>query len=109
MLEPRRIQKVGYSTLSVSIPMSWAKKANVKKGDIVFLSEEGDGALRITPGPTKTEDLNVYVVNADQCVLCLKNIEDKECSPYCSWDCAEKRYQMNINKLVDDSTFKEKI
>jgi phosphate uptake regulator len=46
-MEPRRIQKVGYSTLSVSIPMNWAKKMNVKKGDIVFLNEETDGALRI--------------------------------------------------------------
>jgi phosphate uptake regulator len=66
-MEPRRIQKVGYSTLSVSIPMNWAKKMNVKKGDIVFLSEENDGALRIAPEPSKAEDTSVYVVNVDEC------------------------------------------
>ncbi|MDP2900128.1 MAG: PhoU domain-containing protein [Candidatus Bathyarchaeota archaeon] len=66
-MEPRRIQKVGYSTLSVSIPMNWAKKMNVKKGDIVFLSEENDGALRIAPEPSKAEDTSVYVVNVDKC------------------------------------------
>ena len=66
-MEPRRIQKVGYSTLSVSIPMNWAKKMNVKKGDIVFLSEENDGALRIAPEPSKTEDTSIYVVNVDEC------------------------------------------
>jgi len=66
-MEPRRIQKVGYSTLSVSIPMNWAKKMNVKKGDIVFLNEENDGALRIAPEPAKTEDTSVYVVNVDEC------------------------------------------
>ncbi len=66
-MEPRRIQKVGYSTLSVSIPMNWAKKMNVKKGDIVFLSEENDGALRIAPEPSKAEDTSIYVVNVDEC------------------------------------------
>jgi phosphate uptake regulator len=66
-LEPRKIQKVGYSTLSVSIPMNWAKKMGIAKGDIVFISEENDGALRITPEPTKTEDSKIYVVNVDNC------------------------------------------
>ena len=67
IMEPRKIQKVGYSTLSVSLPMNWAKKAGIKKGDVVFLSEENDGALRITPEPTKTEDQSIYVVNVDNC------------------------------------------
>jgi phosphate uptake regulator len=66
-MEPRKIQKVGYSTLSVSIPMQWAKKTGVKKGDIVFISEENDGALRITPEPSKTEDNNIHVVHVDMC------------------------------------------
>ncbi|HUV35212.1 MAG TPA: phosphate uptake regulator PhoU [Candidatus Desulfaltia sp.] len=66
-MEPRKIQKVGYSTLSVSIPMNWAKKMGIAKGDIVFISEENDGALRITPEPTKTEDSSIYVVNVDKC------------------------------------------
>jgi phosphate uptake regulator len=66
-MEPRKVQKVGYSTLSVSIPMQWAKKTGVKKGDIVFISEENDGALRITPEPNKTEDANIHVVHVDMC------------------------------------------
>ncbi len=66
-VEPRKVQKVGYSTLSVSIPMNWAKKTGVKKGDIVFISEENDGALRITPEPNKTEDSNIHVVHVDMC------------------------------------------
>jgi phosphate uptake regulator len=67
ILEPRKIQKVGYSTLSVSLPMNWAKKTGVKKGDIIFISEENDGALRITPEPSKTDDSSIYVVNVDNC------------------------------------------
>jgi len=66
-MEPRKIQKVGYSTLSVSIPMNWAKKMGVNKGDVVFISEENDGALRITPEPTKAEESSIYVVNVDNC------------------------------------------
>lgn len=66
-MEPRKIQKVGYSTLSVSIPMNWAKKTGIKKGDVVFISEENDGALRINPEPTKTEDQSIYLVNVDNC------------------------------------------
>jgi phosphate uptake regulator len=67
IMEPRKIQKVGYSTLSVSIPMNWAKKTGIKKGDVVFISEENDGALRITPEPTKTEDQSIHLVNVDNC------------------------------------------
>ena len=66
-LEPRKIQKVGYSTLSVSIPMNWAKKTGIQRGDVVFLSEENDGALRITPEPTSSEDSSIYLVNVDNC------------------------------------------
>ena len=66
-MEPRKIQKVGYSTLSVSIPMVWAKKTGIKKGDVVFINEENDGALRITPEPSKVEDNSIHVVNVDKC------------------------------------------
>ncbi|MBD3205268.1 AbrB/MazE/SpoVT family DNA-binding domain-containing protein [Candidatus Bathyarchaeota archaeon] len=66
-MEPRKVQKVGYSTLSVSLPMEWAKKTGVEKGDVLFLSEENDGALRVTPEPTRQEDTSVYVVNVDKC------------------------------------------
>ncbi len=47
--------------------MNWAKKTGIKKGDVVFISEENDGALRITPEPTQTEDHSIYVVNVDKC------------------------------------------
>lgn len=66
-MEPRKVQKVGYSTLSVSLPMNWVKKTGIKKGDLVFISEEGDGALRLTVEPGKIEDHSVYVVNVDRC------------------------------------------
>jgi len=66
-MEPRKVQKVGYSTLSVSLPMNWAKKAGVKKGDLIFISEESDSTLRLTTDQGKAEDNTVYLVNVDNC------------------------------------------
>jgi phosphate uptake regulator len=66
-LESRKVQKVGYSTLSVSIPMNWAKKMGIEKGDLVFISEDSDGSLKLTAEPSKVEDTSVYVVNVDRC------------------------------------------
>ncbi|MBC8497911.1 hypothetical protein ISS40_03905 [Candidatus Bathyarchaeota archaeon] len=66
-MEPRKVQKVGYSTLSVSLPMNWAKKSGVQKGDLIFISEEGDGTLRLTTEQGKVEDNTVYLVDVDKC------------------------------------------
>lgn len=66
-MEPRKVQKVGYSTLSVSLPMSWTKKSGIQKGDLVFISQESDGSLRLTVEPGKTENNKMYIVNVDKC------------------------------------------
>jgi len=47
--------------------MNWAKKAGVQKGDLIFISEEGDGALRLTTEQGKVEDNKIYVVDVDKC------------------------------------------
>ena len=66
-MESRKVQKVGYSTLSVSLPMNWAKKRGIKKGDLIFISEENDGALRLTTEPGLAEDSSIYVIDVDRC------------------------------------------
>jgi phosphate uptake regulator len=66
-MEPRKVQKVGYSTLSVSLPMAWTRKVGIQKGDLVFISEETDGALRMTTEPGRTENNIEYVVDVDRC------------------------------------------
>ncbi|MEM2735030.1 MAG: AbrB/MazE/SpoVT family DNA-binding domain-containing protein, partial [Candidatus Bathyarchaeia archaeon] len=50
-MERRRIQLVGRSTLTVSLPASWVKRVGLKKGDLVLLSPEKDGSLRIFQSP----------------------------------------------------------
>lgn len=51
MSELRKLQKVGYSTLTVSIPSRFVKSSNLKPGDVVFIEEEADGTLRLIPKP----------------------------------------------------------
>jgi phosphate uptake regulator len=47
--------------------MAWTKKVGIQKGDLVFISEENDGALRLTAEPGKTENNVEYVVDVDRC------------------------------------------
>jgi phosphate uptake regulator len=68
-METRKVQKVGTSTLTVSLPKEWATKRNLRKGDQVFLEEDGDG-LRIVPAAAieaRRREPEEYIVDADLC------------------------------------------
>ncbi len=49
MDELRKVQKVGYSTLSVSIPKEFAREMKLEPGDSLLFREEADGTLRLIP------------------------------------------------------------
>jgi phosphate uptake regulator len=49
MDERRKVQRVGYSTLSVSIPKRFAKEMGLSEGDSVLFREDADGTLRLIP------------------------------------------------------------
>jgi len=67
-MEKRRIQLVGRSTLTVSLPTSWVKEAGVKKGDFVTILQEKDGSLRIIRDAAGLQSgADVYTINADLC------------------------------------------
>lgn len=69
-MESRKVQKVGASTLSVSLPKDWVQRWGVHKGDVVLIETAKDGSLRVT---SSKEGLNEprrdteYVINADLC------------------------------------------
>ena len=70
-MESRKVQKVGYSTLTISLPSEWTKEIGLKQGDTVFCVKERDGSLKIIPsemikdnGPDANENV---VINADMC------------------------------------------
>lgn len=68
-MESRKIQKVGAATLTISLPKSWAEQRSLKKGDQVFLIEEGE-ALKVLPGPVVEErhrQAAEFIIDADLC------------------------------------------
>lgn len=70
-MESRKIQKVGASTLSVSLPKEWVVANALRKGDLLLFETMRDGALRVAPGANAAgrphpEDVE-WIVNADLC------------------------------------------
>src|SRR5467141_1516697 len=67
MMEARKVQKVGYSTLIVSLPKDWVEQVSLKQGDIVTFRRESDGGITVSPGLTRERENFRYVINADIC------------------------------------------
>jgi len=61
MSERRKVQKVGYSTLSISIPKGFAKDLNLKAGDSLLFREDADGTLRLIPTTGSAESSRVTI------------------------------------------------
>ena len=68
-IESRKVQKVGPSTFSVSIPHDWAQGMGLKRGDIVFFTSEKDGSLRLfqEKPSDSVERVEEYICNSDLC------------------------------------------
>jgi len=63
--ESRRVQKVGYNSLSISIPKQYVKDMNLKQGDSLLFREDSDGTLRLIPA-TKAREETKATVRAEQ-------------------------------------------
>ena len=50
-LETRKVQKLGYSSVGISLPKEWAAINGLRPGAIITLSIEDDGSLRVRTGP----------------------------------------------------------
>ena len=67
-MEARKVQRVGYSTLTVSLPRDWVEDVKLRAGHIVSIKREDDGSLKLIPGTEhKREEVKNCVVNADLC------------------------------------------
>ena len=65
MDESRRVQKVGYNSLSISIPKQYAREMNLGKGDRILFREDSDGTLRMIPAG-KSREAARATLKADQ-------------------------------------------
>ena len=50
-IETRKVQKLGYSSVGISLPKDWAAVNGLKPGAIITLAIEDDGSLRVRTGP----------------------------------------------------------
>lgn len=66
-METRKVQKVGYSTLTISLPSDWVKQNKISAGDTVFIMPEKNGTIKIMSTQALPQELGEYVINADAC------------------------------------------
>jgi len=67
-LESRKVQRVGTSSLAVSLPSEWVKEVGLKKGQFVFLKEDEGGILKImTSEQVMKKPVSTIEVNGDLC------------------------------------------
>jgi phosphate uptake regulator len=66
-METRKVQRLGPSTLAMTLPAKWARKQDVEKGDEVTVRESGKGSLSVTPESATGEDseATIHAANLD--------------------------------------------
>jgi len=68
VVELRKLQLVGESSFSVTLPLNWIKENKLKPSDQVLVKQEEDGSLRILPGIGTSERKEFKItINADRC------------------------------------------
>jgi phosphate uptake regulator len=63
-METRKVQRLGPSTLAMTLPAEWTKENNVEKADEVSLRMGGKGTLTVLPESAHTEESEA-VIHAD--------------------------------------------
>ncbi|WP_255150327.1 phosphate uptake regulator PhoU [Halorarius halobius] len=64
-METRKVQRLGPSTLAMTLPAEWAKAQDVEKGDEVSLRIGGKGTLTVMPESVQQEESEA-VIHADE-------------------------------------------
>jgi phosphate uptake regulator len=67
-MESRKVQRVGSSSLAVSLPNDWVKEVGLKKGQLVFFQEEEGNIIKLmTAGQIEKQPDITIELNADFC------------------------------------------
>ena len=51
LIEARKVQKLGNTSLVISLPKKWVNKLKLSQGDILYIKAEDDDSLRIFQHP----------------------------------------------------------
>ena len=69
-MEPRKVQKTGYNSLSLTLLKQWTQSQKISHGDTLFCHEEEDGSMRLIPGhlaqQIEEDEGTPYIIEADQ-------------------------------------------
>lgn len=94
-MENRKLIKLGNSSFAIALPKEWVDKSGLKKGNTIFVSQNSNGELRISPSQTDKIASKETAINAENkdkdslkkeiraayiqgCTsLIIKNIDDK--------------------------------
>ena len=60
-METRKVQRLGPSTLAMTLPAEWAQAHGVEKGDEVSLRMSGKGTLTVMPESARTEEAEAVI------------------------------------------------
>ncbi|MDJ1430634.1 phosphate uptake regulator PhoU [Halostagnicola sp. A-GB9-2] len=63
-METRKVQRLGPSTLAMTLPAEWASEHDVEKGDEVSLRTSGKGTLTVMPESANSEETEA-IIHAD--------------------------------------------
>ena len=67
-MESRKIQRVGSSSLAVSLPNQWVKEVGLKKGQLVFFEEDKGNVLKMmTAEQIEEQPESIVELNAEFC------------------------------------------
>ncbi len=68
--DPRKIIKFGNASHVISLPSSWIKENNLKKGDLIYLEKNSNNQLEVLPKPEEnSEDLIINISPVDLTTL----------------------------------------
>ncbi|MGQ3412136.1 PhoU domain-containing protein [Natrinema sp. LN54] len=64
-METRKVQRLGPSTLAMTLPAEWASEHDVEKGDEVSLRTSGKGTLTVMPESASSEETEAIIHTDD--------------------------------------------
>jgi phosphate uptake regulator len=75
-MESRRVQLVGGSTFSVSLPKAWAQRVGLKPSSLLYMLEQDDGSLIVYPGrpPMERRELTITTTPGEKASLLSRKI-----------------------------------
>ncbi len=66
-VESRKVQKMGLSSLGVSLPKDWATNLGLEPGSTVELSREDDGTIKVSVPGSRLHEAAGCTINLEEC------------------------------------------